>query len=111
MKEKIIIMLDWNAGPVWGNYIDPVTFKKTTGVDIVDNDKIIQELNNQICDLYTSYYDFESDGEGCKFNKEKEKADKNLMLELLNKLISRLNELNDGSFEIEDRETARIQNL
>lgn len=29
----------------------------------------------------------------------------------LSKLISRLNELNDGSFEIEDRETERIKKL
>jgi len=111
MKEKIIIMLDWNAGPIWGNYIDPDTFKKSTGIDIVDNDEIIQELNTQICDLYTSYYDFDSDGEGCTFNRDREKADKSIMLELLSKLITRLNELNDGSYEIEDRETERIKKL
>ena len=52
---------------------------------------------------YLKYYDFDSNGEGCTFNKKKEVADKNIMLDLLGKLISRLNELNDGSFEIEDR--------
>ena len=111
MKEKIIIMLDWNAGPIWGNYIDPETFEKSTGVEIVDNDKTVQELNNKISELYSSYYDFDSNGEGCTFNKEKEIADKTIMLDLLGKLISRLNELNDGSFEIEDRESERIKNL
>ena len=45
------------------------------------------------------------------FNKESEKADKVILLDLLGKLIDRLNELNDGSFEIDDRETERIKNL
>ena len=33
------------------------------------------------------------------------------MLDLLKKLIKRLNELNDGSFEVDDRETERVKNL
>lgn len=33
------------------------------------------------------------------------------MLDLLGKLRKRLDELNDGSFEIEDRETYRVKNL
>lgn len=33
------------------------------------------------------------------------------MLALLEKLKKRLNEINDGSFEIDDRETERVKNL
>ena len=33
------------------------------------------------------------------------------MLGLLEKLRKRLDELNDGSFEIDDRETERVRNL
>lgn len=33
------------------------------------------------------------------------------MLKLFEKLFARLDEINDGSFEIEDRETERIRNL
>ncbi len=33
------------------------------------------------------------------------------MIELLEKLIDRLNEIDDGSFEIDDRETERVRNL
>ena len=39
------------------------------------------------------------------------KKDKYKMLELLGKLIKRLNELNDDSFEVDDRETERVTNL
>jgi ATP-dependent RNA helicase len=33
------------------------------------------------------------------------------MLDLLGKLIKRLDEVNDGSFDIDDRETERVKNL
>lgn len=33
------------------------------------------------------------------------------MLDLLSKLLSRLEELNDGSFEIDDCETERVKRL
>lgn len=33
------------------------------------------------------------------------------MLSLLNKLNERLNEINDGSFVVEDLETKRVKNL
>ncbi len=111
MKEKVIIMLDWNSGPVWGNYVNPDTFEKTTGIKIIDEDPQIKALNEEICNMYTGYYEFDSNGEACFFNKEREKADKVILLDLLGKLIDRLNELNDGSFEIDDRETERIKNL
>ena len=38
----------------------------------------------------------------CWFNAEQQKADKNKMLSLINQLKLRLQEINDGSFEIED---------
>ena len=33
------------------------------------------------------------------------------MLELLGKLMKKLDEVNDGSFEIDDRETERVKSL
>lgn len=45
------------------------------------------------------------------FDKEQEKKDKYKMLDLLGKLMKRLYEVNDGSFEIDDRETERVKNL
>lgn len=45
------------------------------------------------------------------FDKEQEKKDKYKMLALLRKLIKRLNELNDGSLEIDVMETERVKNL
>lgn len=45
------------------------------------------------------------------FDKEQEKKDKYKMLDLLGKLMKRLDEVNDGSLEIDDRETESVKNL
>lgn len=111
MKEKIKIMLDFNEGPIWGRYLDPITFETQTRIEIVDNDPVLKQLNNDIQQLYSSYYEFDSHEQPCWFNYEQEKKDKNKMLSLLHKLIDRLNEINDGSFEIEDLETPRVEKL
>ena len=73
----------------------------------MSNSFIIKEM----ADLYTSYYEFDSHGEACWFNKEKQIEDKSKMLELLSKLKVRLDEINDGSFEIEDLITPEYEKL
>ncbi len=61
--------------------------------------------------MFDSYYEFDSHDEPCWFNHEKEKAEKDTMLELISKIKARLNEINDGSFTVEDLETERLKNL
>ena len=80
-------------------------------IPAIDNDAALQTLDDQIGELYSSYYEFDSHGQVCWFNEEQEKADKPLMLELLGKLNARIAELNDGSFVVGDRETPRIKAL
>ena len=64
-----------------------------------------------MADMYSSYYEFDSHGVACWFNKEQQIKDKLKMLELLSKLKARLNEINDGSFEIEDLITPEYEKL
>lgn len=45
------------------------------------------------------------------FDKDQEKKDKYKMLDLIGKLLKRLDEVNDRSFEIDDREAERVKNL
>ena len=61
--------------------------------------------------LYSSYYKINYNNQPVYFDKEQEKKDKYKMLDLLGKLIKRLDEVNDGSFEIDDRETERVKDL
>ncbi len=78
---------------------------------MIDNDGQLQTINKQIEDLYDSYYEFDSHNLPRWFNKKKGGEDKLKMLSLLKKLNDRLDELNDGSFEVEDLETERVKNL
>ncbi|MCW6701973.1 RNA helicase [Anaerococcus sp. NML200537] len=109
--KKLIIMLDFISGPLWKDVFDTKKKELVTGIDCVDNDAYIQKLNNKISDLYSSYYKIDYNDQPVYFDKDQEKKDKHKMLDLLGKLIKRLDELNDGSFEVDDRETERVKNL
>ena len=104
-------MLDFVCGPLWKDIYDAKKKELVTGIDVVDNDEYIQNLNDEISNLYSSYYKINYNDEALYFDKEQEKKDKYKMLGLLEKLRKRLDELNDGSFEIDDRETERVRNL
>lgn len=108
-KEIISIKLDYLQGPIWIS--DVKTGQPMTGIDIIDNDAEIIFINHKISLLYSSFYEFDTNGKGCVFNLEKEKQNKNKLLELLSKLLKRLYEINDGSYEINDEETERIELL
>ena len=71
----------------------------------------VSELNQSARKLFDSYYEFDSHGEPCWFNHEKEKAEKNIMLKLISGIKERLAEINDGNFVVEDLETERLKNL
>ena len=109
--KKLAIILDLGDGPVVTKYYDEKTDRLLTGIDVVDHDEFIQKLNHEIQDLYSSYYKINYHDQPVYFDKEQEKKDKYKMLDLLGKLIKRLNEVNDGSFEIDDRETKRVKKL
>lgn len=104
---KVKISNEYMIGPiiVYGEDGIPVFYK------LIENDDKIQIISDRISDLYDSFYEFDSHNQACWFNYEKEKKNKKKMLSLLKKLIDRLNEINDGSFEIEDLETEKIKNL
>lgn len=78
---------------------------------MIDDDETLRALNDQICELHSSYYKFDSHDLPHWFNEEKERADKPRMLELLGKLNALIAELNDGSFVVDDQETPRVEAL
>ena len=107
--KNLKISLDFLAGPLWKDEFIDGGLK--TGIPVIDNDEVLQALNDQICELYSSYCEFDSHDLPCWFNEEKEKADKPRMLELLGRLNARIAELNDGSFVVDDQETPRVEAL
>ncbi|MDU2131220.1 MAG: RNA helicase [Finegoldia magna] len=110
-KKNIRIMFDIWAGPIWGCYYDEDKKEYDYYIKSISNDKELMKLHQELQDLYSSYYHFDYKGEACYFDKKKKKKDKYKMLDLLEKLRKRLDELDDGTFVIEDRETERVKNL
>ncbi len=73
---------------------------------IVDNDEIIQSLCDKASAMFTDYYEFDTHDVPCRFNHGKE-----IMLDFITQIVVRLEEINDGSFVIEDLETERLKAL
>ncbi len=103
----IKIMNEFLHSPIW-TYEDGII---TDDLPIIEEDTILQNYCKQASDMFDDYYEFDSHNQPCWFNHEKEKAEKEVMLDLIAQIVSRLNAINDGSFVIEDFETDRLKAL
>ena len=109
--KTIKLKLDYLSYPIFGEYYSIEKHRTITKILVIDEDKVLQDIGNEMQTLYSSYYEFDSHNESCWFNKEEQIKDKPKMLELLTKLKERLDEINDSSFEIEDLITPEYANL
>lgn len=105
---KIRLMNEFLHGPIWVLNSDGISVWKCP---LIEQDAELNELNQTARQLFDSYYEFDSRGEPCWFNHEKEKAEKKTMLELISRIKKRLDVINDGSFVIEDLESERLKSL
>lgn len=101
------IMNEFIHSPLWIYDEDSIVDEP----EFIANDAKLQNLCNKAEDMFLSYYEFDSHGEPCWFNYEKEKAEKKIMLELISHIKERLAEINDGRFVIEDKETERLKDM
>ena len=109
VKALIRIMNEYIHGPIWT--YDPEDMILTDDYPLVVEDPEIKEIEDEIAVMYDSYFEFDSHDVACWFNEPQMKADKDKMLELLGKLNARLEEINDGSFEVIDEETPRYKSM
>ena len=98
---------DYCHGPIWVYGEDGIPCRYA----FVEDDIYLEELNEEGRKLYDSFYSFNTPNAACEFSYEKEKANKDKMLSIIQKILKRLNEINDGSFVIEDYETKHLENL
>ena len=108
-KQVIKIQLDYLQGPIWMSDIE--TGEPLTGIEVIDNDPVLREPNRRVGQMFSSYYEFDTHNVPCWFDYEKEKAEKEIMLDLIAQIVARLNEINDGSFVVEDLESERLRAL
>jgi len=110
-KQIIQIGLEFVFGPLLKDNTDEYG-NENTGIKIIDNDSICNNLNDEINNLWCSLYSEDKNtSDGLRFDSVKEKELAPLLLEKIGNLISRLNEINDGSFEIEDMITDYLKSL
>lgn len=110
-KQVIQIGLELVFGPLLRDEEDE-NGNESTGVEIIDNDLIIQEIDKKVNDLWCSLYSKdENSPDGLHFDSRREKELAPKLLEMINQLKDRLNEINDGSFEIEDMISEHLASL
>lgn len=110
-KTTIHIGLEFLFGPIQKLRTNE-NGDEITGVTVIDENESIQSLDKEINDLWCSLYSKdENSPDGLHFDKDKEKELAPQLLEMITKLIDRLNKINDGSFEIQDMITDYLKSL
>ena len=99
--KTIKLEFDFLIGPIVKEIFSTSKNKLVTGIDVVDNDKELNELNEKACSLYSSFYEFDKDA-ACTFNVEIAKQHKEELSKLVDKILSKLDSLNDGTYNVQD---------
>ena len=112
--KKIYLRLDYGEGPIVAEdvSVDDGPWGSTyyTGIASIDEDEQLRCLNKEAQDLYMTFFEF-SKASIFQFNPAEEKKHNKEMVDLLGRIQARLDELQDGSFVVEDEETKRLINL
>lgn len=108
-KDIVVLSFDYFQGAIMISDVE--TGEPLTGIDIIDNDDEIRKLNKKAFDLYISSETFDENSIPIGTDKKLELENKDKMLVILHKLINRLNEINDGTYEVEDRLTDYYEHL
>ena len=108
--KTLKLELDFLIGPIVKDVFSASKNKLITGVEVIDNDLELNELNEQASALYSSFYEFDED-EACSFNSTIAKGHLDELKELITKIKNRLNNLNDGSFELSYMITDQLREL
>ena len=105
---KVVIMNKYLHSPIW------IYNKQNVLIDelpIVNNDKYIQKFSDKATKMFANYYEFDINSNLLRFNHEKQIKEKKIMIGIISNIVTRLEEINDGSFIIEDLETERLNSL
>ena len=81
---KIRLMNEFLHGPIWVLNSDGISVWK---YPLIEQDAVLSKLNQSARKLFDSYYEFDSHGEPCWFNHEKEKAEKNEAVKLTTPIV------------------------
>lgn len=105
--NRLRIKFDFSHGPIWKEKYDLSTKEWSTGIKVVDDDKALNVLNDEAEKEYSSLYSFDEDGLP-RFDYDLYENKKKELLSLIQTIILRLNEINDGSYTVIDEETKNL---
>ncbi len=105
---RVIIQNEFIVGPLWQRDMKDNHLIDDEPPEIIKNDKIAMDLAEQANDLYATYFDPEYEH---FFREDRELEHRDEMLEIIAKLKARLEEINDGSYEVVDYETEKLLSL
>lgn len=110
-KVTILVGLELVFGPILKDeQLEDGSF--SSGSEIVDNDLVIAELDRKTNELWCSLFSKDEESHsGFSFDYEKEKEIAPVLLDYIDQIKSRLNEINDGSFEVEDMISEHLRSL
>lgn len=110
-KEHIILSLDFIFGPISKEFTDSEG-NAITNIKVVDDNKEIQALDNKINELWSSLW-IKNDSlpSGYDFDKKREKEISKDLLGLISNLKQKLDEVNDGSFVVDDMISDYLKSL
>ena len=111
--RKIIIQigLEFAFGPLLMDEEDE-NGNESTGVKFVDEDEIVRKIDKEVNELWCSlYHKDDSQPDGLRFDSKREKELAPVLLDGINNLIKRLEEINDGSYEIQDMITDYLKKM
>lgn len=105
--RELKIKFDFFHGPIWKEKYDIDTGEWSTGIKVIDEDKVLAVLNDEAEREYSSLYSFDENGmfvfDTTAFEKKKD-----FLLSLIQTIVLRVNFLNDGSFNVVDEEIPKL---
>jgi len=110
-KEQLLLSFEFIFGPIQRCEKDK-NGNEITGIKVVDSDGEVQKLDKELNSLWDSIWvEDKNESSGFKFDLKRQKEIKNILIDKFSKLLNRLNQINDGSFEIEDRVTKELNSI
>lgn len=108
--KQVVIDLDFLIGPIVKDVYDVESNTLCTGVKVIDSDKNLEKINQEIQDEYSSLYEFDN-GEAVTFDTELAKKRKHDLQKKVQGLLNYLEKINDGSFVVVDHATEYLKKL
>lgn len=97
---KIKLMNEFLHGPIWIYDENNLVRRK---YPLVTEDELLMNLNEEAQRLYDECYSFDENEEPYTFDEKLYQKNYPKLKEIINSIVCRLSEINDGSFEIDNQ--------